>query len=70
MYVIFNRILFHVFMFRNPVNLTSVLKIGDSATEKLRTKFKFQTQSTDYIPVKSHQADSSLFLISLSPGHK
>ena len=42
-------------LFRNPVNLTSIVKVGDvGGTERLRTQFQFQSQSTEYIPVKKN----------------
>merc|ERR1719510_2945055 len=42
------------FQFRNPVNLTSIVKVGDVGDgDRLRTQFSFQSESMQYIPISN-----------------
>ena len=44
--------IFELKIFRNPVNLTSIVKVGDVGEDRLRTQFQFQSESQQYIPVR------------------
>ena len=46
-------VFFNSKIFRNPVNLTTIVKVGDvGGGDRLRTQFSFQSESMQYIPVR------------------